>query len=387
MRFGFASSPPTVGMELEWHFLHAEDGTLADAGLSVVSSFSEDPHIKPELLQCTVETTAGPGRSVRDLRQPLLARVSRVRRRCEELGLRLCGTGTHGLASGLREVTPSERYLRVSRTGMFMSRRLQATCSLHVHVGMPSLEETLRVMFTLRGVVPALLALSSSSPFWDGHDTGFSSFRQRLLAMTPNYGPAPEMRAGGDFRRVMDVVERAGIGFEFRDVHWDLRPRPDYGTLELRICDAQPTIEASLALAALVHCLMVAVLEHDPVVLGHLPCPLPPWLERENAFRASRYGLDAELLVDDDGEVIAAKELLTALVTALVPVGIRLDVGDLLYALTATLRDGSWAERARTHFVTTRDLAMTMQWLADQLDEELRQWQGEPWHPSWGPPL
>lgn len=387
MRSGFASSLPTVGVELEWHFLRADDGTLADAGLSVLPSLRQDPHVKPELLQCAVETTAGPGKSVRELRRPLFARVSRVRRRCEELGLRLCGAGTHGLASGLRAVTPTERYLRVSRTGMFMSRRLQATCSLHVHVGMPSLQETLRVMTVLRGIVPALLALSSSSPFWDGHDTGFCSFRQRLLAMTPNYGPPPEMNSAVDFEQVMQVVERTGIGREYRDVHWDLRPRPDYGTLELRICDAQPTIGASLSLTALVHCLMVAVLEDELSVLQGLPRALPPWLERENAFRASRYGLDAELLLSEEGRTYSARELLADIVTALVPVAVRLQVADMLYDLTSLLSEGSWAERARTHLSSAGELPLTMLWLADHLDEELEAWQGEPGRPSFDAPL
>lgn len=386
MRSGFASSLPTVGVELEWHFLRAKDGTLADAGPRVLPAFGQELHIKPELLQCAVETTAGPAASVQGLRRPLFASVSQVRRRCEELGLRLCGAGTHGLASGLRAVTPTERYLRVSRTGMFMSRRLQATCSLHVHVGMPNLPATLRVMTTLRGVVPALLALSSSSPFWDGHDTGFSSFRQRLLAMTPNYGPAPAMNSDDDFEHVMHVVERTGIGVEYRDVHWDLRPRPDYGTLELRICDAQPTIGASLSLAALAHCLMVAVLEDDSEVLSVLPASLSPWLERENAFRASRYGLDAELLTSDEGCTRVARELLGDLVTSLVPVAVRLQEADLLYDLTALLSEGSWAERARAHFAAGAGLPSTMLWLADQLDGELEGWEGEPGRPTFSAP-
>lgn len=367
------SEAPTVGVELEWHLVDARHFTLTDAILDVLAVFPGDVYIKPELLQCAIEITAGPADSVADLRAPLLTRMLAVRRRCDELGLRLCGGATCGVASGLRQVTPTERYLRVSSTGMFLTQRLQATCALHVHVGMPSADAAVAVMERTRGTLPALLALSSSSPFWDGFDTGFASFRHRLLAMTPNYGTPPRIRSLDDLERVLEAGRRAGILETYRDIHWDLRPRPDFGTLELRVFDAQPTLSSSLALAALAHSLIVALLRGEVALDEHLIPSLPSWMERENAFRASRFGLDAMLFVDEEGDTKSAREVLVGILSAIAATAVELGEGAELEEAIDLLLEGSWADRARTLLERYGSLAYVTEALADALDEDLRE--------------
>lgn len=362
---------PTVGVELEWHLIDARSLLLADAVLDVLAAFRGDPHVKPELLQCALEVTSPPADSVSDLRAPLLARLLAVRARCDELGVRLVGGATTGLPSGLRRVTPTERYLRVSDTGMFLSQRLQATCALHVHVGMPSGDAAIALTERARGVLPALLALSSSSPFWDGFDTGFASFRHRLLAMTPNYGAPPRLSSVADLERVMEAGRRAGILESYRDVHWDLRPRPDFGTLELRVFDAQPTLSASLSLAALAHALFTALLREDVALDEYLIPPLPPWMERENAFRASRFGLDACLFVDESGDTRGVREVLVGVLSALAPTAVELGEGAELEGAIDLLLEGSWADRARRLLSRHGSLSRVTAALADALDEDL----------------
>lgn len=371
MSVPFPSKSPTVGVELEWHLVDARSFTLADAVLDVLEAFPDDPHVKPELLQCALEITSEPAESVADLRAPLLERLLAVRRRCDEVGVRLCGGATSGMPSGLRHVTPTERYLRVSNTGMFLSQRLQATCALHVHVGMPSGDAAVALTERVRGILPALLALSSSSPFWDGFDTGFASFRHRLLAMTPNYGSPPRLSSSDDLERVMEAGRRAGILESYRDVHWDLRPRPDFGTLELRVFDAQPTLSSSLALAALAHSLFVALLRDDISLDEYLIPPLPSWMERENAFRASRFGLDTQLFVDDAGQTRSAREVLVGVLSALAPTAVELGEGAELEGAIDLLLEGNWAERARTLLSRYGSFSRVTAALADALDEDL----------------
>lgn len=362
---------PTVGVELEWHLVDARRFTLVDAILDVLAAFPDDPHVKPELLQCAIEITSAPAESAADLRAPLLARLLAVRERCDEVGVRICGGATHGMASKLRRVTPTERYLRVSNTGLFLSQRLQATCALHVHVGMPSGDAAVALMERARGTLPALLALSASSPFWDGYDTGFSSFRHRLLAMTPNYGAPPTLRTQADLERVLSAGRRAGILETYRDVHWDLRPRPDFGTLELRVYDAQPTLSSSLSLAALAHSLFVALLRDDTALDEYLIPPLPSWMERENAFRASRFGLDTQLFVSDEGETRGAREVLVGILSALAPVAVELGEGAELEGAIDLLLEGSWAERARALLHGYGSFARVTAALADAFDDDL----------------
>ncbi len=368
----FASSRPTVGVELEWHLVDARTFALSDAVLEVLTPFGGDPHIKPELLQCALEVISDPADNVADLRAQLLARLAAVRRRCDELGLRLCGGATSSLPTGLRAITPTERYLRLSDTGNFLSRRLQATCALHVHVGMPTGDAAVALTERLRGVLPALLALSSSSPFWDGYDTGFASFRHRLLSMTPNYGPPPRLSCAADLEHVLDAGKRAGIFQSYRDVHWDLRPRPDFGTLELRVFDAQPTLSSSLALAAVAHSLFVAALRDLPSLEPQLIPPLPPWMERENAFRASRFGLETQLFVDEEGATRQARDVLVDVLSTLAPTAVDLGEGAELGAAIDLLLEGNWADRARVLYERHGgSFARVTAALADALDEDL----------------
>lgn len=371
MTLAFLPSGPTVGVELEWHLVDAGTLTLADAVGDVLAAFAGDEHIKPELLQCALEVTTSPAVNIAALRAPLLRRVAAVRHRCASLGLRLCGGATAALPSGLRKVTPTERYLRVSDTGLFLSQRLQATCALHVHVGTPSLQVCVGLVERLRGTLPVLLALSASSPFWDGYDTGFSSFRHRLLSMTPNYGSPPRLQTADDFERVMAAGHKAGNVHSYRDVHWDLRPRPDYGTLELRVLDAQPTVSSSLALAAVIHCLVVGAQRRGDAIDEWLIPPLPPWMERDNAYRASRYGLDAKLIVDESGSTREAREVLGGLLSSLASTAIELGETAELHEAINLLLGGSWADRARALFALSGSLSAVTEALANALDDDL----------------
>jgi carboxylate-amine ligase len=236
---------------------------------------------------------------------------------------------------------------------------------------MPSCAAAVELTERARGVLPALLALSSSSPFWDGFDTGFASFRHRLLAMTPNYGSPPRMASPADLERVMSAGRRAGILESYRDVHWDIRPRPDFGTLELRVFDAQPTLSSSLSLAALAHSLFVALLRDDTALDEYLIPPLPSWMERENAFRASRFGLDAQLFVDESGETRGAREVLAGVLSALAPTAVELGEGAELEGAIDLLLEGSWADRARALLARYGSFSRVTAALADALDEDL----------------
>ena len=115
------------------------------------------------------------------------------------------------------------------------------TFAQHVHVGMPSGDEAVAIAKMLKPYLPILLALSANSPFWQGYDTGYASFRQRLLASRETYGLPPSFKNWQDFVNFFDSVKHAGVVETIRDLHWDLRLQPHWGTLEVRVMDTQPT--------------------------------------------------------------------------------------------------------------------------------------------------
>ncbi|MDC0744729.1 carboxylate-amine ligase [Polyangium mundeleinium] len=303
----FHPSPPTVGLELEWQLVHHETLDLHEGIAPLLALLPPDPCIKPEVIEPCVEVVTAPMASTALLRGALLERVSRVSEAAARLGMVLVGAGTHPFCERIVPVTPLPRYLEMQRRSGYLANT-QIVYALHVHVGMPSGEVAIRVMAQIRAVLPVLLALSASSPAYCGRETSFASFRRCLLAPTRSAGIAPAFDDWAAFLHFVDVVERAAMFASYRDMHWDLRPRPDLGTLEVRIMDAQPTNADALALGALVHSLLAVVMD-DATTDPRLPRAIPWWIEKENGHRAARDGLDAELVVDAEGHSRALRRM------------------------------------------------------------------------------
>jgi glutamate---cysteine ligase / carboxylate-amine ligase len=367
----FHSSPPTVGIELELQIVDAQSHALRDEVLAVLAAFPGDEHIKPEVLQSGIEVTTAPALNARLLGTQLHERLEAVSRRCAALGLRLCGGGVHPFTAGISAVTPTPRYLLAARVGGYLTTRLQCTYGQHVHVGMPSGDACMRVFGKLRSALSPLLALSASSALWEGHDTSFASFRNRLLGGARNYGVPPPLASIDDVERLFGTAHKAGLADSYRDMHWDLRPRPDYGTLEVRILDAAPTLTSALGLAAFIHALVVQLLEEPEVMDRWLPAPLPTWIEEENTFAAARFGLEAELIVDELGTTRPARETLLGLFEAVAPTAVALDCEEELAGALDLITQGTWAERQRRLLWELGSAEAVAVALADALDADL----------------
>ncbi len=365
----FRPSPPTVGVELEWHIVDRSTLDLAEGVVPLAGILSGDPCIKPEMLQTSVETISLPAESTAALRPALLDTVARLSDAAAHLGFALVGAGTHPFCERLVPVTPMPRYLAIERTQAYLAHG-QITCSLQVHVGMPSGPVAMRVIEGVRGLLPVLLALSTSSPFFHGHATNFASYRQRVLAATRSCGVPPKFQDWPEFLRFLDTVERARMFASFRDMHWDLRTRPDFGTIEIRVMDAQPTVERSLAIAALVHSLLVHLARTEEPA-ARLVGPLPWWLERENAFQASHRGLEARIVCDEAGTARPLRRVAEDLFDLVAPTAHALGEVDDLARARRILEEGACAERELSVFRRTRSTKAVVLALANELLEEI----------------
>lgn len=365
----FQPSPPTVGLELEWQLVHHETLDLHDGILPLLELLPPDPLVKPEAIEPCVEIVTAPMASTALLRGGLFDKVSRVQEAAARLGVALVGAGTHPFCERLVPVTPLPRYLVMQRRNGYLANT-QITYALQVHVGMPSGEVAIRVMGLVSSVLPVLLALSASSPAHHARETSFASFRRCLLAPTRSSGSAPAFDDWAAFLHFVDVSERAGMFESYRDIHWDLRPRPDLGTLEVRIMDAQPTVEDALSLGALVHSLLVLAIE-DRAPDPRLPRRVPWWIEKENCYRASRDGLEAELVIDAEGHSRPLRRIAEDLF-ALVSPGARAlgEQADLARA-EGLLARGSSSMRQIELFRRTGSMKTVTRALADELVEEL----------------
>ncbi|MCC6554365.1 MAG: YbdK family carboxylate-amine ligase [Polyangiaceae bacterium] len=365
----FHPSPPTVGLELEWQLVRRATLDLEDGVLPLIDLYLDDPCVKPEVIQTSVETITPPMPSTAALRPALVDTVTRLSDAAARLGMALVGAGTHPFCERLVPVTPLPRYLEMARSYGHLVHT-QITYSLQVHVGMPSGEVAVRVLSRSRALLPVLLGLSASSPLFHGEETAFASYRHRILAATRSYGVPPAFEDWGAFVRFLDTVERANMFGSFRDMHWDIRLRPDLGTIEIRPMDAQPTIADSLALGALAHSLLVYLIgeaDADP----RLPGALPWWIEKENAFRASNAGLDAEIVFDAEGRQKPLRQVAMDLIELVAPEARALGEEEDLARARAMIERGTCSGRQIEVFRQTRSAKAVEQSLADDLLREI----------------
>jgi carboxylate-amine ligase len=307
-----ASEDFTVGIEEEF-------GILDPGSLSLVQRFEElkeasqaddvlRPSVAGELISSEIEIRSAKGRNFADALASQREARARLFRLAAERGALLSATGTHPWSPWWEQrIIDTKHYQRLLRDLGYVARR-NNTFSVHVHVGIHGADRAIAVCDRLRPVLPQLLAISANSPFLDGHDSGLHSARSQIFTRSfPRCGiPDPF----GDWRTYAEHVEfliRTNSIIEHTQLWWSIRPHHAFGTVELRICDAQTSAEAATALEALaVACIAQAAIDHDEGVAFEDPAPR---LVEEPFWRAIRYGLEGRTLDLDRREEFPAAEL------------------------------------------------------------------------------
>ena len=304
----------SVGMEMELQLLDATSLDLVEGIMPVLKLFPDSPHIKAEFIQNSVEVTSDPCPNVAALERNLRLRVAGLLKGCASLNMRLASAGTHPFGRRLALITPTPRYRALEQqAGAGYFSHAQIVFATHVHLGMPDGDEAIRLMSELKPYLPVLLALSANSPYWRGQDTGFAAYRHRILAATRSYGQPPDFSDWVEFTNAFEGMMRAGAFESINDVHWDLRPRPAFGTLEVRIMDAQITVAHAAQMAAFIRALVgyLRASRDDPASR-----PLQPvswWMLKDNCFLASRFGRAARFMVEPGGRTVPMRTLIVDL--------------------------------------------------------------------------
>jgi carboxylate-amine ligase len=312
------SDPLTVGIEEEMMLLDPSDWSLAQRVDDVLPRLS--PGLRSRVTAEThrgaleLATTAHP--SVAEAIDEARALRRSIGTELEQLGLRAASAGTHPLADWRQtEISSGERHQAVYGAMRELARR-EPTFALHVHIGVDDPEAAIALYDRLRAHLPMLLALSANSPFWQGRDTGMASARTPLFQAFPRVGIPRAFGSYSAYVAAVDLLIRSGALSEPTMLWWDVRPQPRFGTVEVRIMDAQTTIPDTAALAALVQ--SIARLEQQE---GYVSRELvgSPELLAENRFLAARDGIDAELVDPTRERLVPARELLAELLLAVHP--------------------------------------------------------------------
>jgi len=341
----------TIGVEWELQLLDTSTRMLRqDAGevlaaLPGLTEGGEHPKIRHELMQSTVEVVTGVCSTVSEVKDDLSATISQLERITGRRGTMLACAGTHPVSDWRdAKMAPIQRYAELVEQMQWLVRRIQ-TFGVHVHVGIRDGSKAIPIVNALAGYLPHFLALTASSPYWNGQDTGLASSRAIVFGGLPTSGPPQPLTDWTEFEEYMDTLLRAGTIRSIKEVWWDIRPHPDFGTVEIRMFDGVPTLREIGMTAALSQSLVQ--LMDTQLDRGYkLPTP-PAWVVRDNKWRATRYGLDAIVITDDSGSTAPLRDELYELTRELQPVADRLGCGPELGVVSEVLDSGASYERQR----------------------------------------
>jgi carboxylate-amine ligase len=321
------SERSTVGIEWEIALVDRDTGDLVQAAPEVLPKLgpgdgSEHPQITHELLLNTLELVSGVHHRVPDAVADLQRLTERVRTVTDSMDVELMCAGTHPFAQWFdQKPTPSERYEHLLERTQWWGRQM-LIWGVHVHVGIERRDKVLPILNGLLTFYPHLQALSASSPFWGGVATGYASNRALMFQQLPTAGLPWQMSRWSDYEGYVDDLVTTDIIRDYTEVRWDIRPSPHWGTVEMRACDGVSTATELGALAAVIHCLVERM--STQLDEGEAPLALQPWFVRENKWRAARYGIDADIILDQGGAQGRVADGIRALVTELAPIAERL---------------------------------------------------------------
>ena len=308
----------TVGVELELQVLDGRTLRLTPRAPEILA-LVQDARLAKEMFRSTIELVTGICATARAAVDDLAATLHHVRMASDASGLRFAGTGTHPLADyNDRLVMDSERYHELLDRNQWLIRRM-AVYGLHVHIGLPSGDACIRYMNAFLHLVPHLIALSASSPFWRGVDTGLCASRPTVYEAHPTSGLPVLVRDWAEFNVVYEDMLRTGSIQSMKDIWWDLRPSPGYGTLEIRVCDGPATMLETGAITAYIQANAAYLREVEGVQEGPSPDIPVRWILRENKWRALRYGLGATVIEPRDRTVRPLRDAILARLTLLEP--------------------------------------------------------------------
>lgn len=351
----------TLGVEIEFQTLDRNSWDLIPAAPQLLHSAPAllRPRLSPEFIQSILEIQTGICFSVTDVENDLMQTISMADELAEENNCMLFSASLHPFAKhGDQLLTTNARYEKIMEELQIVGRRFISQ-GFHVHVGVADGESAIRVCNHLQAYLPVLLALSASSPFSQGEDTGLVSYRTKLFEALPLAGVYPHCHSWFDFVSNVGHLVHLGIVGSVRDLWWDSRPNPDFGTIEVRICDLPIRFTDILGLTSLIQALVATLAEEEEAV-----GPLNSSIIQANKWQAARHGL-AGMYVDPSGslsqERMSFQEAVKKLLKKLEPMAYQLGTERYLGYVERIEKDGTGADFMRRRYLESRSFPEVIQ--------------------------
>ncbi len=355
-----SSSAFSIGTELELQILNSRDYNLArDAG-DLIGLLEKNGHpgaVKPEITESMIELNS----SVHQRHESLVAELRELRdavvRSAERLNVRIAGGGSHPFHNwNDRRIYPTERFKQILDLYGYLAKQF-TIFGQHVHIGCPSGDEAIYLAHMLARYVPHFIALSASSPFQQGEDTSYQSSRLNTVSAFPLSGQMPFVHSWSEFLDYFRKMQAYGIVESMKDFYWDIRPKPEYGTVEIRVFDTPLTIERAAALVAYVQALARHLLTDRP----RAPSRDIYTLHNYNRFQACRYGLAATFIDAYSERHLKLRDDVLETLEVIAPHAVELGAGQVLEELSNSVRsetgDAKWLRETYRERGSLNDVA------------------------------
>jgi carboxylate-amine ligase len=344
LRHTFEQAPAlTIGVEEELMLLDADTLDLTPRAPELLCELDGDARYKPELPAAQIELLTPPVASAGEATRHLCEARRDLAAAAAPLGLLVAGAGAHPFAAPLGRLSGGVRY-DDAQAEYGIVAAAQLIFGMHVHVAVGGADATIAVHDALRAHLPELAALAAAAPFYAGRDTGLASVRPEICGLLPRQGVPPALGSMEAFAAELEWGAAAGVR-DPRRWWWELRPHHLYGTLEVRVCDAQPDARGAGALAGVVHALVAELAERHRA--GQLAAPVPGWRIAENRWSACRHGLAGQMADPRTGAVTPTAERVGELLDGLRDAARRVGCEGALQDARAILAAGGEAARQR----------------------------------------
>ncbi len=347
------SDPLTLGVELELQLVSLSDFDLTAASPDMLDLLGRKPfpgNVTPEITESMIEINTNVHTRHGELLDQLRSIRDTLVRAGDMLNVGVCGGGTHPFQKwSERKIFSKPRFKQVSSLYGYLAKQF-TVFGQHVHIGCESGDDALFLLHSLNRYVPHFIALSASSPYFQGSDTLFNSARLNSVFAFPLSGRAPFLLKWDDFQRdYFTRMENTGIVKSMKDFYWDIRPKPEYGTIELRVCDTPLTVERAAALAGYLQALCAYLLE------GEEPAPAEDdyLVYNYNRFQACRFGLDGTIVHPKSHESLSVREDILATLCQVEPYAARLGGTQALEHLRQVAHAGNDASLLREQYAGT----------------------------------
>ena len=356
----------TIGVEEEFQIIDPASCELRSHVMQIVSAVSPDivEQVKGEMHQSIVETGTKICENVSELRIEMHRTRGELVAAAERAGLQVAAAGTHPFSSWIDQViSPGERYQHIVEELQQLARSL-LIFGMHIHVAMPDKQTTIDIMNMVRYFLPHLLALSTSSPFWMGRNTGLKSFRTTVFRRFPRTGVPEQFESWSAYENFVNLLVRLNCIDNGKKIWWDVRPHPMFGTLEFRMCDVTTKVEEAVAIAALTQAIVVK--------LHRLYKSNQSWriyrraLIEENKWRAARYGIEGKLIDFGKEAEIPMTQLIPELLELVDDVLDELGSRSAVEYVHTIMNEGTSAERQLRVYQRTADLKAVVKHIVEE---------------------